>query len=807
MINTSIKTGLNNAEVLKSREQFGKNILTQNKLNPLHLLIRQFTGNPLVLLLVVVTTISFFLNQRISAIYVFWMIIISTILGFWNEYSAEKTVADLLKKISYKASVIRNGIHEEINASDLVVGDVVFVGPGNVVPADFNIVESKDLELNEASLTGESNPVYKTDSECFMGTVVLSGWGRGVVTEVGDKTSFGKIARDVSFIKPETDFQVGLRRFSKLMINSIMVLTLLILVMNIVLGKGVITALMFSLAIAVGLTPELLPIIVTISLSHGAGKLSKKGVLAKQLISLENLGNMDVLCTDKTGTLTEGKISLTQLVLLDQGYHDISLLEYSLICNSAIVEKKILGNPMDAAIWAYAQAKNFTIDENWKKIFEIPFNYENKAALAVAQKGSEALLIAKGAPEQIIATCSDVGKAGYLDNYYKWASEGYRVIAVAVKNVDIKNAYSWDDVVDMHMLGLLVFFDTPKKSAKFALDNLKKLNVSVKILTGDSHIVSKKIASEVGLDSENILLGEAMDKMTDDQLIAVVNKITIFARVSPEQKMRVIGCLKQNGHTVGYLGDGVNDIPSLHNADVGITVDSGVDVAKDAANMVILKKDLHVIVDGIIEGRRTFNNTVKYILMSASSNFGNMLSASVASAFLPFLPMTPTQILLNNTLYDFSQMSIPSDNVDLESLVKPRHWDIRFIKNYMLFFGPISSLYDFLTYFIMFKFFHAHAALFQTGWFVESLATQVLVVFVIRTSKSPFYKSRPGKYLTATTLLITALGCIIPFTMFGHYAGFVSLPANYFAILALLVGSYLALVEFSKRIFLRYHPL
>jgi Mg2+-importing ATPase len=565
--------------------------------------------------------------------------------------------------------------------------------------------------------------------------------------------------------------------------------------------------LLFSLAIAVGLTPELLPVIVTVSLAHGAGKLAKKHIVVKQLISIENLGNMDVLCTDKTGTITEGKIDVVSYFDA-KGEKSPAILQYALLSNSAIVHHKVLGNAIDVSLWEYALKNKIGLDSSFKKIDVEEFDYNRKAMYAVVEQHGQRLLVVKGAPDNTIALCKGIVEKQALHNRLMALNDdGLRMVAIATKKLAKKQKYSWDDVKDLHFEGYVTFLDIPKKSAKEALDKLHSLNVQTKIITGDNEVITMKICKEIGIDFKQIMLGSEMENLSDEALMQKVNDINIFARVSPEQKLRIINTLQKHGHTVGYLGDGINDLPSLHSADVGISVNTAVDVAKDTAAVVLLHKSLDVIADGITEGRKTFSNTIKYILMATSSNFGNMFSAAGASFFLPFLPMTPVQILLTNGLYDVSQLSIPSDNVDPESLIKPRHWNINFIKDYMIFFGPLSSIFDFATFGVMLFIFHAKGSLFQTGWFIESIATEILVVFLIRTYRSPFFLSRPSKWLATTCLSLASIGILLPFTPLARSLGLVVPPLKYFGILIILIVSYLTLVEVVKHRFLKKHSM
>jgi P-type Mg2+ transporter len=817
------KSGLTDVEILKRHKQYGLNSIHKNKLNVFSIFFRQITSNPLLIILSLATFISFSLGERISSYYIFSMIIVSIVLGLWNEYSAEKTVENLLKKITPEALVERDNEKQEIPVSQLTIGDIVLLSQGSIIPADLRLFEANNLEVNESSLTGEAKSVHKESDTIpvthaditnqknigFMGTIVESGSGKGIVIRIGKYTEFGKIAKSATFIKPTTEFQKGLGKFGELIIKVIIILTSAIFCINALLQHDLLQSVLFALAIAVGLTPELLPIIVTVSLSHGAGKLAKKHVVAKRLLSIENLGNMDILCTDKTGTLTEGKITVVDYFNLE-GKKDPHILTLALHCNAAVVNHKVMGNGIDVALWEYALTNKITLDKHAKKLDEEEFDYNRKAMFSIIKEDKKITLIAKGAPEEILELCPHMKNAQHTHKkLLDLRNDGYRVISLASKPMQIiKENYTWEeDVHDLEFHGFITFLDIPKKSAQEALLKLHNLNVQTKVITGDNEIITQKICEEVGMDVKRIITGPHLEKLSHAELKHVVNTVDIFTRVSPNQKLQIILALQESGHTVGYLGDGINDLPALHNADVGISVNTAVDVAKDAASIVLLRKGLDVIADGIIEGRKTFNNTIKYILMGTSSNFGNMFSAAGASFFLPFLPMTPVQILLTNSLYDISQLTIPSDNVDPESLVKPRHWNIDFIKNYMLFFGPLSSIYDFLTFSIMLYFFHAKGALFQTGWFIESLATEILVVFVIRTARTPFFMSKPSKWLAITCLGIVGVGILLPFTPLAEPLGFTTPPPLYFAILMILITTYVFLVEKMKNTFLKKFSL
>jgi len=809
--------GLPEREVLERQKKYGFNIIHQRKVNFLTIFLRQFTGNPLIIILAAATFISYLLGQHISSYYIFVLIIASVFLGLWNEYSAVRTVDTLLKKISPTALVERHGEKLEIPVTQLTIGDIVLLSQGSIIPADLRLIQTKDLAANQSSLTGEAKTVFKTyealktepksstniDNIGYMGTTVESGSGQGVVIRIGKDTEFGKIAQTTSFVRPLTDFQKGLSRFGDLIIKVILIMTIAIFAINWLLGHALIDSMLFSLAIAVGLTPELLPVIVTVSLAHGAGKLAKKHIVVKQLISIENLGNMDVLCTDKTGTITEGKIDVIDFFDIHEKKNP-EILDLALLCNSAIVHHKVLGNAIDVSLWEYALKNNITVKHDIKKLDGEEFDYNRKAMYTIIEEDNEITLIAKGAPDNIIGLCKDIpNKKALHQRLINLNNSGLRMVALATKKLKKKAEYTWDDVTDLTFQGYVTFLDIPKKSAKEALEKLHNLSVQTKIITGDNEIITQRICREVGIPFKQVLLGSELANLSDEAFMAKVNDIDIFARVSPDQKLRIIETLQKHGHTVGYMGDGINDLPSLHSADVGISVNTAVDVAKDAAAVVLLRKGLDVIADGIIEGRKTFSNTIKYILMATSSNFGNMFSAAGASFFLPFLPMTPLQILLTNGIYDVSQLSIPSDNVDAESLVKPRHWNIDFIKNYMIFFGPLSSIFDFATFGIMLFVFHAKGSLFQTGWFIESIATEILVVFVIRTSRTPFFFSRPGKWLVITCLSLALIGVLLPFTPIASTLGLVIPPMRYFGILIFLIGAYLFLVETVKNVFLK----
>lgn len=812
----SRETGLTSAEVQERIKKYGSGAIRQRRTNVLKLLWRQIGGSPLTMILMVATVISYTTGERTSAYYIFAMIIMSAGLGFWNEYSAERTVKALLDRVSLASTVIRGGTKQSIKAQNITVGDIVLLAPGSVIPADLRLIQANSMEVNQSALTGESATVYKTAKPvethakglndytniAFMGTSVTSGTGTGVVVGVGKSTEFGKIAREASFVKPETDFQKGLRAFGTMIVRVITILCVAIFVVNFATGSPALDALLFALSIAIGLTPELLPVIVTVSLSHGVGKLAKKHVICKQLISIENIGNMDILCTDKTGTLTEGAMTV-QTAVNSAGKPSDDTLFLAMLCNEAVVQRKVTGDAIDVAIWNEARRRNLPLPSQDSVEQVEPFDYEKRMMFAVGEINGKRSLLVKGAPDAVLALCHN-DKQAAQQLVETMSNDGLRLIAVASRPINEEKEYGWDDITTgFTFVGLVSFLDVPKKTVKKSLDRLEKLDVSLKIITGDNELVTERICREVQLDVTGLITGTELAKLSDNERQKAIERCNVFARVTPSQKLEIIATLREQGHVVGYMGDGINDIPALHSADVGISVNTAVDVAKEAASIVLMRKGLDVIAEGVVEGRRTFSNTTKYIIMGTSSNFGNMFSAAISSFILPFLPMLPTQILLNNFMYDLSQISLPSDNVDEEMLHRPQKWDIKFIKKYMIFFGPISSIFDFITFGIMLFVLHASPAMFQTGWFVESLATQVLVVFIIRTYRQPFYRSKPSTWLTVSCLSIVSLGIILPFTPIAPSLGFVTLPPLYFACLAALVVTYLVIVSFARNIFLK----
>ena len=801
----SSKAGLSSAEAAQRRELHGPNVLPTRRTSAWEVLLRQFRS-PLLLLLLATATVAGALGERTDALIIAAILALSVGLSFFDEYRAEQAVQELHDAIAHTTSAERDGAPVELDVGDLVPGDIVHLKVGDVVPADIRLLETHELECDESALTGESQRAEKTSEACpagesaldlascvLMGTVVASGDAVGVVVQTGGRTTFGGIARHLGDTQSQTQFQKGLQEFSTMLASITATLAVAIFAINALLGRSLLQSGLFALAIAVGLTPQLLPAIVTVSLATGSRLLAKKRVVVKRLISIEDLGNVEVLCTDKTGTLTEGRISFLR-ALDAAGSEKDSVRRLGLACAQRT------GNDLDQALW---QAKPAAEGGPAEPLDELPFDHERQLASVLADTPQGRLLVSKGAPEAILARCTSVPPEAQatLDGLF---SSGARVVAVATRSVAAGQIGPADEH-ELELAGFLCFADPVKDDARASLARLAKLHVDVKILTGDNGQVAAHVCEQVGLDPGTPLPGSQLDTLDDETLQSLVRRTTVFSRVTPEQKSRVIKALQGLQLDVAYLGDGVNDVIALHDSDVGISVESAVDVAKDAADVVLLDKDLGVLADGVTEGRRIFGNTMKYVLMGTSSNFGNMFSAAGASLFLSFLPMLPTQILLNNLLYDVSEMTIPTDAVDEELLVRPAHWDVGMIRRFMAVFGPLSSIYDFLTFAVMLRVFHAGPVLFRSGWFVESLTTQTLVVFVIRTRRIPFIKSRPSRPLLVTTLMCAGLAVTLPYIPpLAHLFGFTPLPARFLGILAVMIVTYLSLVEYGVGAFFRH---
>jgi Mg2+-importing ATPase len=811
----STPSGLSSLEAANRRRIYGDNVLVKHRVTAMGVLRRQLR-NPLLILLLAAATVSGLTGDPTDALIIAAIVFLSVGLGFVNEYRSERAVAALHATIHHQTVVERDLTQQRVDVRDVVPGDILSLRVGDIVPADVRLLEAVELECDEAILTGESMPCVKSaepaahpDSDldlsscALMGTIVHQGFASAAVVATGSTTAFGKIAVGLDTAPAYTAFQVGLKDFSKLLVWVAGVLTISIFIINVAFSRPIIDALLFSLAIAIGITPQLLPAIVSVSLAAGSRELGRRKVLVKRLVSIEDLGNIQVLFTDKTGTLTAGSISFTG-ALDPSGVEGNAPLILGLVCNEASLVDGVPvgGNPLDQALWTAAANTALLTDTggpaSYERLGSLPFDHERQLVSVTARTPSgSVMLVTKGAPEAVLARCAKppAAAAAVLDRLF---AEGVRVVAVATRAAPAARAPVRDDEHGLSLAGFLTFSDPPKPDAAASIAKLHSLGIEVKIITGDNGAVAAKVCHDIGLKVRGILTGAQLDGLDDDALGGAIATTTVFARVSPEQKSRIISVARRRGDDVAFLGDGVNDAVALHAADVGISVDSGADVAKDAADIVLLDKDLGVLADGVMEGRRIFANTVKYVLMATSSNFGNMFSAAGASLFLSFLPMLPSQILLNNLLYDVGQLAIPTDEVDPEVVARPAAWDIGFVRRFMIVFGPVSSAFDFLTFFVMLSILHAGHDEFRTGWFVESLATQTLVVFLIRTRRVPFFRSRPSRAMLITPLTMAAVGALLPFTPVAHVLGFTALPLAFFLILVAMVMAYLALIELAK---------
>lgn len=818
----SSPAGLGSEAAVKRLSRFGRNELeAQGEEHILATFLKMFS-NPLVLILLTSALLSYFLGEVHGAVIIITLVCLSAVLQFFHEFRSNRAAAALRRRVAVHATALRDGRFQDIILSEIVPGDIVHLSAGDIIPGDARLISAKDLYVNQASVTGESFPVAKrasADDEqqdglpdmkyaVFMGCSVTSGIGTAVVVATGRDTEIGNIAHSLIKKPPETEFEHGIREFSLMLTRVIVSLVLLIFLVNALLKHNFFESFLFALAVSVGLTPELLPVIMTVTLARGALAMSKKGVIVRQLESIQNFGSMDILCSDKTGTLTEGEFKLVESTHVD-GRADPRVLLYAWL-NSTL--QGGMKNPLDMTIASLPAPESA---EGYRKVEELPFDFVRRMMSVIVEKpGTDSvLMITKGAPESILKisthTMTDNGPVELAGEelarvtalFQEFSSMGYRVIAVACREFPAaKTAFDLNDERDVALLGYLAFFDPPRASVRETVASLKSLGVTLKILTGDNELVTRKVCSDIGIAAEPILTGNEIDTMSDDALSRNIDETPIFARLSPTQKNRIMDLLKRKGHVVGYIGDGINDAPSLHVADVGISVNNAVDVAKESASIILLEKDLDALKAGVMEGRRTYANTLKYIMMGTSSNFGNMFSMSIASVLVPFLPMAPVQILLNNLLYDFSQVTIPTDTVDEEVIARPRRWNIQFIRRFMLVFGPVSSLFDILTFALLLWYFQADEASFQTGWFIESLATQVLVIHVIR-SRHSLLQSRASVWLTLSTAGIVLAGFLIPYTPLGEFFRFSPLPLPFITAICGLVVAYLFLVDLVKRWF------
>ena len=809
--------GLTTDEAKKRLITYGANRLKpQKKSNALTLLVAQFKS-PIILILLCATVLSLFLHNLVDASIILIIVVVSGLLGFWQEHSATNAVEKLLAMVQIKAAILRDKNKQELPVEDIVPGDVVILNAGDIVPGDCFLLESKDTFVDEAMLTGETFPVEKSvtvlpvntalaqrTNMVWLGTHIVSGSAKALVILTGKNTEFGKVSERLKLKAPETEFERGIRRFGYFLGEVTLILVVIIFAINVYLHRPVLDSFLFSLALAVGLTPQLLPAIISINLAHGAKKMALNKVIVKRLSSIENFGSMNVICSDKTGTLTEGTVKL-QAALNVNGDANDKVFLYAFL--NAFYETGFT-NPIDDAI---RNDKKIDLQE-YRKFDEIPYDFLRKRLSIAVTQGNSHFMVTKGALTNILEVCSKVEtKDGSIadiaslqdqiqKHFAEFSNQGCRTIGIAYKNLPSETSINKSEEKDMTFLGFLTLFDPPKPNITDTIDSLKKLGVSLKIITGDNNLVAASISKKMGLSDNKIITGPEIREMSDSALLRQVGAVDVFAEIEPNQKERSIIALRKAGTVVGYMGDGINDASALHAADVGISVDTAADVAKDAADIVLLEKDLSVLVEGVREGRTTFANTLKYVFMATSANFGNMFSMAGVSLFIPFLPLLPKQILLTNLMTDFPEMTIATDRVDEQMIDYPRRWDIKAIRKFMITFGLVSSIFDYLTFGLLLIILHANESQFRTGWFLESVISASIIVLVIR-SRKPFFKSRPGKYLLIATLTIATLTLILPFTPLGTIFGFCPLNLSTYLLLLLIVLLYILVAEITKRIF------
>src|SRR5712692_3174663 len=811
------REGLDGEEAKQRLAHYGSNLLKPKKRsNTLTLLLGQFKS-PLVLLLLFATVLSFSLHDPVNALIILGIVLASGLLGFWQEHSATRAVEKLLAMVQIKATALRDGSPHEIPLEEIVPGDIVILNAGDVIPGDCLVEESRDLFVDEATLTGETfpaeksvgvlaaeTPLGKRTNALWMGTHVISGSAKALVIVTGKQTEFGKVSERLKLRPAETEFERGIRRFGYFLMQVTLVLVMAIFAINLYLERPVLDSLLFSLALAVGLTPQLLPAIISINLARGAKRMAQAKVIVKRLASIENFGGMNVICSDKTGTLTEGIVRLQSALDVAGAPSDKVLLHAYL---NAFYETGFT-NPIDEAIRGHRQ---FDLS-GYRKVDEIPYDFLRKRLSILVAHGDTHLMVTKGALTNVLAVCAlaeigegrIVGIAAVRDriqqHFEEFSNKGCRTLGVAYKNMGSGSLMSKDYEAGMTFLGFLILFDPPKPNIIETIASLKNLGVALKIITGDNHLVAANVSQQMGLSNTKILTGPDLREMSDGALLKRVVDVDVFAEIEPNQKERIILALKKAGNVVGYMGDGINDASALHAADVGISVESAVDVAKEAADIVLLEKDLGVLVNGVREGRTTFANTLKYVFMATSANFGNMFSMAGVSLFLPFLPLLPKQILLTNLLTDVPEMTIATDRVDDAMVDYPRRWDIAAIRKFMLTFGLVSSVFDYVTFGVLLFILHATQDQFRTGWFLESVVSAALIVLVIR-SRKPFFKSRPAKYLLMATLLTVIVTLILPFTPLGEIFGFSQLPISFLLLLGTIVVVYIISAEMVKVVF------
>ena len=831
------KRGLTSQEVKNNLNKYGKNIMKQKKPKQWYNYLFESLFSTFNLILLGIVLVLFYTDVILTTppsyaniVVILVLILVSTLLEFFEVYRSNKAAEKLKNLVSVKTSVLRNGKVVKVPSESITVGDVVVLSAGDLIPADLRIIEAKDLYVVQSSLTGESDSVKKVseseqngkieditelDTICFMGTNVMSGSARGIVISVGDSTYFGKVADNITDEKPKTSFQKGIESVSKLLIRFMLVLIPITFIVNAA-KHGTITAFTFAVAIAIGITPLLLPVILSSSLAKGATRMSKKKTIVKRLDSIQSFGAMNILCTDKTGTLTEDKIVLEKYLDI-KGEEDTRVLKHAFL--NAYFQTGLKGNIDEAVIARTAKTELKGIEEKYEKIDEIPFDFSRRRLSVVVSDGKKKQLITKGAVEEILSICTMVDYKGEVSEITREIKQnilnitkdlnkqGLRVVAVAQKNDinDIKT-FSVKDESKMVLIGFIGFLDPPKESAKDAIARLNRDGIRVIVLTGDNEYVTKAICDKVGINTDKIVLGNKVDKLSDTALRRLLKKTNVYAKLSPIQKARIVRILKEAGNVVGYMGDGINDAPSMHNAEVGISVDTAVDITKETADIILLEKDLDVLTDGVLEGRKTFGNLQKYIKMAVSFNFGEVLSVLIASILLPFFPITPIQLLVQSLIYDLGQLSIPYDNVDKEYLQKPRKWNMKSLKRFMLWMGPASSVFDLMVFSILwfgFKLRSPDAALFQSIWFSYGVVSNLVGLHIIRTAKTPFIESNSSKAVYATSIGLSIIAILIPFTFIGSYIGLVPIPFKYFTIILLVPVLYCLLATIVKKQYIK----
>ncbi len=808
------------AEAKRRLEVHGSNLLKpKRRTDSLFLLMSQFRS-PIIIILLAAASMSFFLADREDAVIILVIVLASALLGFWQERGAADAVAKLLAMVQIKASLLRDGTVHTVPVEEVVPGDIVLLSAGDNIPGDCLILRSKDLFVDEATLTGETFPAEKVEgvispevpltgrtNTLFLGTHVVSGTASAVVVRTGRNTEFGKISDRLRVRAPETEFERGVRRFGYFLVEVTLILVIAIFGINVYLNRPVLDSFLFSMALAVGLTPQLLPAIIMINLAHGAKRMAESKVIVKRLASIENFGSMNILCSDKTGTLTQGVVNVRSAV--DCSGADSETVGLYAYLNSLF--QSGFSNPIDEAVKVQLRRDS----AGYLKLDEVPYDFVRKRLSILLQTPGGNMIIMKGAFQNVLSACSAVEtRAGNASDfgsacedvqrlYREFSAKGYRTLGVAFKRVQGEGRISKDSETGMTFVGFLVLNDPPKPDMARTVSDLKALGVGIKVITGDNQLVAATVMHEVGIDEPAILSGSDLRKMSSEALVERVEKIDVFAEVDPNQKERIILALKKKGNVVGYLGDGINDASALHAADVGISVDSAVDVAKDAADIVLLEKDLGVLQHGVEEGRRTFANTLKYVFMATSANFGNMFSMAGASLFLSYLPLLPKQVLLTNLLTDIPETTIATDSVDPEMVEKPRRWDIRFIRRFMLVFGIVSSVFDYATFAVLLLVLNANMNQFRTGWFLESVISATAIVLVVRTRR-PFFRSRPGKYLFRATLLIIAVTLVLTYLTPVSVFDFQPLQPSFLAMMAGITVLYVLAAEVAKRFFYRH---